>query len=499
MTRPLDLYFKNHNNQVWAATRNQSRRDTSMAAGRHYFGSASSPGLGEYLDVWWSDAPIFGRVTTDHFFRGNEFIAEPKEAINGCQRRLKMLQQVDRSRMTTEQQERLAHFEALEQLLISFCQVQELSYRPAVKAFQSGDFGRARALLQSGDPADTIRQFSKLSQMAGGDRGEEAMVLSLGTRWITDFVAARQAAGLEPIRIDFGPTVFEPLAQGAGSYTFFIDSDGQYWSVRGERETRRQVMVLGKGEPTHLRGYLPEAVRPIAQAGLVLDGTTTLAISPIVNLFSKLAPGDYHLTLYLGALDEPSVIDISTGGGSTSPAQYQFKPQRGKHLRLQCRGNNENQWNSIHELRCAALGSPDATIASAAVEGHGAELAVDGDAATRWAAEGREQWIQLALDPEKTFDRLEIEWYEGASRRYDFGIAVSNDGREWTKVDYEIAGKSTDKDRIDLSQRGGGKNTVIALEYPVKLQRAGAVRVTLSPVTGKTLVCGATLSPAKRE
>ena len=238
MTRPLDLYFKNHENQVWARTRNQPYAETCQAAAGHWFGPGHREMLGGYLQDWWENAPNFGRVTRDHFFYRDQGIEDPEQEIRRCRERIGILTAADPSSMSGGQQARLAYFKELESLIISFATDQEMAIRPASKAIEAGDYDRARSLLEKADPAATIRRFSRLSQSAGGNRGEQALVLSLGTRWMPDFLAARQATRLEDLRINYGPTRFEPLAQGAGAYTFHLDREGRYWSVRGETETK---------------------------------------------------------------------------------------------------------------------------------------------------------------------------------------------------------------------------------------------------------------------
>lgn len=466
MTRPLDVYFKNHENQVWGSTRNEPYEETCRKMARHCFGPASADSLGEYLYDWWTDAPIFGRVTTDHFFRQNEHISDPEIAVEKCRERIALLQQVDVSKMTPKQRGRVAYFRALENLLISFCEVQEFAYRPAVEAIKGGKYEKARHLLRSADPADTIRRFSRLSQMTGADRGEETMVISLGTRWITDYIAARQAAGLEAIRIDYGPTAFEPLAQGAGSYTFHVDAKGNYGSVRGERETKRTV----------------------TDEGVSIDAPTALTLSPIVKTQSQLAAGEYELALTFAGTDRDCVIDVSVLDESATGGAYTFAPTSGRFLRLVCRGSNENAWNSIHEIRCDAL-LREGVTASAAVSNYESAKAVDGKAETRWAAEGRGQWIQFTLKEGVRFNQVNISWYEGSSRTYDFDLMVSDNGADWRSVILQSSARPAGRTRrIRVS------NSDTPLELPVKLARPGTVQVKLTPVSGNACVRGAVLT-----
>lgn len=345
MNRPLDLYFKNHSNQVWAATKNEPYRQTCMVMAQHYFGTEQSEILGDYLYRWATNAPIFGRVTSDHFFLRDEYIPNPEQAVEACRNRLQILESIDTSRMTKTQKERIRYFKALENVIISFCQVQEFSYRPARSAIQSGQFVKARLLLEQSDPAETIRQFSHLSQIAGGDRGEEAMVISLGTRWLPDYISARQVAGLEAVRINYGPTDFEPLAQGAGNYTFFIDKEGKYWSVRGNKETKQDVITYGKDIALQVNPESSESIEEIVKTGMVIDSATTLAVCPIVNLFSRLTPGDYRLTIYAGPVQGSDQCKVRFTEEPNMSTKMQVKPNNALLLRTVRKGNNKKLWN----------------------------------------------------------------------------------------------------------------------------------------------------------
>ncbi|MHC4692080.1 MAG: discoidin domain-containing protein [Planctomycetota bacterium] len=451
MNRPLDLYFKNHSNQVWAGTENEPYRRTCNDMARRYFGRKQSMILGDYLYQWAMEAPIFGRVTSNHFFLGNENIAEPEQAVESCRKRLRMLESIETSQMTQAQKERIQYFKALENLIISFCRVQEFSYRPARDAIQAGQFTKARSLLEQGDPAETMREFSRLSQIWDGDRGEETMVVSLGTRWLTDYISACQAAGLEEIRISYGPTYFEPLAQGAGSYSFHIDKGGKYWSVRGNRETKHTVITHGGDVTIGVTGDSSESIKEIVQSGIVVDSPAKLAISPMVNLYRRLAPGSYRLTIYAGPTAGSERCKVRFETGQQKSAKIQVRATKAHFLQFVCRGSNENRWNSIYEISLKALNREDVNQvrASAHAADYPASAVVDGDAKTRWAVWGN-HWIQVPLDPTVEFNELEISWYAGDVREYRYGLQVSDDGEAWR--DLEI---------IPVSERGGAQVHVL--------------------------------------
>jgi len=116
---------------------------------------------------------------------------------------------------------------------------------------------------------------------------------------------------------------------------------------------------------------------------------------------------------------------------------YSFAPVKARWLRILGRASDASEWNSIREITCAArAGGPAEVTASKVNKQYPPALAVDGRPDTRWALEGRGEWIQFPLDPAVTFDRVEIGWYEAESRNWDFDLLVSDDGKDWRKLEY---------------------------------------------------------------
>jgi hypothetical protein len=336
-----------------------------------------------------------------------------------------------------------------------------------------------------------MREFSRLSQIGGGDRGEEAMVISLGTRWLTDYISARQAAGLEEIRINYGPTYFEPLAQGAGSYAFHIDKEGKYWSVRGNKETRQAVITHGSDVSLSVSGDSSESVKEIVQTGIVIDSPATLAVSPIVNLYRRLAPGDYRLTIYAGPAAGSDQCKVRFETGQQKSAKIRVKPTKAHLLRIVCRGSNANRWNSIYEIGLNALKREDLdrVKASAHAAGYPASAVVDGDGGTRWAAYG-EHWIQVPLDPTVEFKELEISWYEGDVRDYRYDLKVSDDGEVWRNLEIEpVSKRAGDKVHV-LRNSGQSDVTVTVIEKEIHLDRPALPQLQVIPEEEKVVVYG---------
>ncbi|WP_438479245.1 discoidin domain-containing protein [Oleiharenicola lentus] len=72
------------------------------------------------------------------------------------------------------------------------------------------------------------------------------------------------------------------------------------------------------------------------------------------------------------------------------------------------------------------------------------ENVLDGDLATRWSAEGNEQWLSLDLGASRKLDAVGIAFAQGDKRNALFVLQVSLDGRTWTNVfDGQSSGKTT--------------------------------------------------------
>ncbi len=203
-TRPLDLYFKSLAGQVWVSTSNRALRATcDDMAGRLFGPAARGPG-GEYFSAWIDGAPIFGRDTTD-FFRA------------------------------------------------------EGAHQAAVARIRGGDRAGARALMPQVPPAGVIEQYARLSSIGGITRGELGVLVTMNLKWLPYVESVRQALGLRPVRIDFGPTSHEDAAQGAGTLTFHADAESNLWRVLGRRETGAAEFTVSN---VAIPGNVPAAWAP---------------------------------------------------------------------------------------------------------------------------------------------------------------------------------------------------------------------------------------------
>lgn len=123
-----------------------------------------------------------------------------------------------------------------------------------------------------------------------------------------------------------------------------------------------------------------------------------------------------------------------------------FTPVPARWVRLRCLEPATNQGfalrsfvvNDTHRRgatddRVMDLALNHAVVASSSALKYPADLAVDGDATTRWTTEGDgPQWLSVDLGSEQTVDQVRFDWDAGYAKRY--AIDVSQDGTTWTTV-----------------------------------------------------------------
>ena len=69
---------------------------------------------------------------------------------------------------------------------------------------------------------------------------------------------------------------------------------------------------------------------------------------------------------------------------------------------------------------------------------------MDRDFNTRWSAEG-EQWIKYDLLSEETIATVDIAFWDGHKRKFNFSIELSTDDENWTEVFNGQSGGNTDR------------------------------------------------------
>ena len=87
----------------------------------------------------------------------------------------------------------------------------------------------------------------------------------------------------------------------------------------------------------------------------------------------------------------------------------------------------------INDNKCQQL--PITKVAANGMRGSGsAQFAVDKDLNTRWANQALGSFIQLNLGQPKVLCEIDIAWYRGDERAYNFVISTSNDGVVFNEI-----------------------------------------------------------------
>jgi hypothetical protein len=302
-TRPLDLYFKSHAEQVWSATKDRPLRATCDDMAARLAGAGARAAMAAYLERWVTEAPRFGRETTDHFI--DRPLTNITQVVAGCRERLKLIEPV--------KGDAAGYFRGLEGFIVAFYQTHE-RFQNAEDAFKKGNLAAARAALAECRPEPVIEQFAKFSSIGGMTRGEQGLVVSLNTRWLPHIVRLRQQLGMEAVRYNFGLTSHDPLAQSPGRFTFHFDEEHRIWQTLGATETGARVFSSSAAKDE------------LCRAGIASGKPLTLTLGPIMARPARgketpalLPAGDYRVRLLLGgappAVADRCFFDVSIANG----------------------------------------------------------------------------------------------------------------------------------------------------------------------------------------
>lgn len=316
-TRPLDLFFSSLARQAWKSTKDQPLRETCRDVAEEWYGSANRAVMGEYLESWMTGAPRFGRDTTDWFI--DRKLTNIAEVITGCRARLAMIDKVRTAGLPPEQQQRLDYQRGLEEFIAAFHEAHGY-FQDSQDMLKKGDVVGARTLIAQCHPEPVIEQFARFSSIGGITRGEQGLVVSLNTRWLSHIVRHRQALGLEPVRINFAPTSHDMLAQARGTFTFHFGPDHELWECWGEEETGAAVFSLPLSSDSTQDASVPAAWSEVGRTGIEINKPLQLVLRPIMAASNRgkekaapLSPGAYRLHLL--------VLDPD----STAPGQRVFE------------------------------------------------------------------------------------------------------------------------------------------------------------------------------
>ena len=148
----------------------------------------------------------------------------------------------------------------------------------------------------------------------------------------------------------------------------------------------------------------------------------------------------------------------ASSGETSEPERYALSGSA-RFVRLVGLGNSDNRWNSITEIVLhGATAEPEAPLAIAGTSASSYEdpnapaHVIDGDAATRWSARGKRQWLRLDLGQRQRLGAIEVAWFRGERRRASFEVELSDDGQRWERAFAGASsGETSEPERYALS------------------------------------------------
>jgi len=251
MTHPLDLVFNNYENQVWTETENQSLEESSREFAKSLSKDDDNNLIG-YYNEWFNRAPMFGRETSDNFIQPSqdyelEGYLSSLEVVEEAKKRLSLLGDVKATSLKTQGLREFNYQLGMEEFIVSFFQNHH-NLHQAFVLLKDEKPDEAMPFILKLDPLEAIDLYAKTIMEYGATKGEQGVLVSLNLRWLPDYLDIKQRVGIESVRVCFQPTSHDPLAQGAGKNTFFIDDEKAWWLSLGEKEA---------GIPAETNGNLP--------------------------------------------------------------------------------------------------------------------------------------------------------------------------------------------------------------------------------------------------
>ncbi len=300
-TRPLDIYIKSLGNQVWQKSENVSLDTTLLNYTQSMFGSTQQA-LQDYMKAWITKGPMFGRETSTHLFDlGKQKVGEKFEPIDstllGIYSRISKMKEVDKKSLSPSGIKVFSYYSMMEEFYLSLFKNQQ-KFTSYYDMASRESYDSAREIMATTNPEKTIELYSKASSILPITPGEKALIFSMATRWLPDYLNLQQRLRMQPIYYKFAPTQHDSLAQAPGNGTYFIDKDKVMWTCRG-------VKALGSGATGVFS--TKEAANLPANSLTYFQATKPFTFNLTTLDNNNLALGKYKITLqYVGGKDKSS-------------------------------------------------------------------------------------------------------------------------------------------------------------------------------------------------
>ena len=163
-TRPLDIFFKNLQNQVWSTTLNQSLEESCSKMALDFFGRDEASTMERYFTSWMAEAPQFNRETSPVFAI---HIDNVEEVAEGVHKRLRILESINQENLSPSALQRWNYFKGHEEWIKLFYEAHE-----------------------SQDPEkqkEAILKYAEKITSDGLTRGEMGLLIQHNLKWLKEF------------------------------------------------------------------------------------------------------------------------------------------------------------------------------------------------------------------------------------------------------------------------------------------------------------------------
>ena len=322
-THPLDLYFTNSANQVWQNSKNEGLGRTIESYAESLLKSKDE-NLHLYFQRWFTDAPMFGRETSQDFIPVSEDYqldgyTSALEVVEKARKRLELLENVNIEALNEQGRKEYQYQVGMEKFIISFFENHH-NIHSAYTFIDEGKITQSIPFIKKTLPEESIEIYANTISDYGATKGEKGVLITLNLQWLPDYIDVKQRAGLEPLRVNFQPTSHDPLARGAGKYTFFIDDEKNYWNSLGEQELGIQAKT---------NGAVP--LKKLTDSWIEINSPVTIPLQTMRNF--NLPEGKYSLKLLFVDGGTKAKVKVSENGSIVSM-------QMDKGILIESKGNN---------------------------------------------------------------------------------------------------------------------------------------------------------------
>ncbi len=244
--------------------------------------------------------PVVWAHHDDHRYLGKQTAGKNSEpfdvSLELSQKRINLLKKVDQLQLSDFGRKMFLYNSSME----NFYHELFLNQDKFVKAYamlERNSLDSARVILRTVHPEKAIELFAGASSILPITPGEKALIISMGTRWMPDFVNLKQRARMVDVNYKFETTQHDSLAQYPGTGTYFIAKDKTLWLCLGEKELKAGRIGAFPDREAQL---IPENSRTYLQVG------APFAVPLVTIGRNKLSPGKYKLEIQYVKTDPSS-------------------------------------------------------------------------------------------------------------------------------------------------------------------------------------------------